>query len=521
MLTVVLAFALAACSGGGSESEDERVRAKQITGPIVGMLVAESVDAKGNPVEPTFTFPTSARRMTVLVQVGKVTGSPLTVAWYRGEKKLFEHTVEVGSYERAYSVGKTPGRLAPGTYRATATLEGKTAELEWDVAGESGAAATTAASATAGSEPTAGESAVTASPTQPTLFDTANDPGWRDYFGEDDDVRNYFHGDRDCMVVLFATSSGSNLDYEADTVGLRTGAEGCKGATVDVTAGAGTLVSYTAAAPGAVTAIHLAVDPCSLPGGSDLPGATARFRAATDGYAPPVVANLTVTLGDDTLAPRVRVTSTPAGGTKVEAGDQINVKVIAEERRRGGPWQTGVQLIQVTGPDGLVGEPTDYGRLPKKCAQKQWEGGHEVTYTVPSDPPPVIELCAIAEDFAGNEQSSCGTFFTGEVWQGTATEQYRLGVTGSAEAEIRLTVAADGSVTGQGAGEGVIDGVPFTFTLRIRGVRDEDRFRLRIKSSVSRTPAFPLVAPIDGTRARGTYDAVGAVVTVALACRTC
>lgn len=108
-----------------------------------------------------------------------------------------------------------------------------------------------------------------------------------------------------------------------------------------------------------------------------------------------------------------------------------------------------------------------------------------------------------------------------ECWTGTVTEHYRLGVTGSAEAEIRLTVAADRSVTGQGAGEGVIDGFPFTFTLRIRGVRDEDRFRLRIKSSVSRTPAFPLVAPIDGMRARGTYDASGAVVTVALACPAC
>jgi hypothetical protein len=107
-----------------------------------------------------------------------------------------------------------------------------------------------------------------------------------------------------------------------------------------------------------------------------------------------------------------------------------------------------------------------------------------------------------------------------QEWEGTLTEHYRQGVTGSAEGEIRLTVAQDGSVVGGGEGAGEIDGNPFTFTARIRGVRDDDTFRLRISSSASRR-TFTLVAPIAGTRARGTYEEPSALVTLTLICPRC
>lgn len=72
----------------------------------------------------------------MVVAVGRISGSPLTIAWYKGEQKLFEHKLEVKSYERAYSIAKSLGRLEPGTYRVLATLEGKTEEIEWEVAGQ-------------------------------------------------------------------------------------------------------------------------------------------------------------------------------------------------------------------------------------------------------------------------------------------------------------------------------------------------------------------------------------------------
>jgi hypothetical protein len=43
---------------------------------------------------------------------------------------------------------------------------------------------------------------------------------------------------------------------------------------------------------------------------------------------------------------------------------------------------------------------------------------HSVTYTVPSDPPPIVRLRAIAEDFAGNIDTDIGEFPTGD-WYGT------------------------------------------------------------------------------------------------------
>lgn len=107
-----------------------------------------------------------------------------------------------------------------------------------------------------------------------------------------------------------------------------------------------------------------------------------------------------------------------------------------------------------------------------------------------------------------------------ERWQGTLTEHYRDGVTGSAEADLDLTLDPDGSVVGRGSGSGVINGNSFTFNVRIRGVRADDAFRLRISSSASRR-TFTIAAPIAGTRARGKYEEPHAVVNVSLICPTC
>jgi hypothetical protein len=156
LLGIFLAF-FAACFGDDDETEKTKsVRAKELNGPIVGLVVAESVDEQGRPVDPGFTFPKDRRQVAVIVHVGKVTGSPLTIAWYRGEKKLFAHTVEAKSYVNAFSIGRNPGLLAAGTYRVEAALEGTKREVEWDVSG--GAAARAANAATSGGAPVSGGS---------------------------------------------------------------------------------------------------------------------------------------------------------------------------------------------------------------------------------------------------------------------------------------------------------------------------------------------------------------------------
>ncbi len=91
------------------------------------------------------------------------------------------------------------------------------------------------------------------------------------------------------------------------------------------------------------------------------------------------------------------------GDISVKAGDKINLKVTAQEKRRNGPWQTGIKVIQVTAdPGGLVKDPwVNSSGLPKACGEKTWEQDDQATYTVPKNPPPIIKICALAEDYVG------------------------------------------------------------------------------------------------------------------------
>ena len=175
------------------------------------------------------------------------------------------------------------------------------------------------------------------------------------------------------------------------------------------------------------------VKPCELPGGSDLPGAplVISFVSAN----PAARATKTLTLRPDTEKPTLKTTSTPRKGTKVKPGDTIKVRMEASEEysdTRVG-WQTGVKKIQLIdeGPNPVV-TPRWEGAEMRPCAQKQWKQFLEVTYTVPPNPPPIIRLRAIAEDFAGNKDDDVGEFPTGD-WYGQLQLDTRLpgaGMTG-------------------------------------------------------------------------------------------
>ena len=75
-----------------------------------------------------------------------------------------------------------------------------------------------------------------------------------------------------------------------------------------------------------------------------------------------------------------------------------------------------LQLID-EGPNPVV-TPRWEGDQMRACAAKQWKQFLEVTYTVPPNPPPVIRLRAVAEDFAGNTDQDFAEFPTGD-WYGT------------------------------------------------------------------------------------------------------
>jgi hypothetical protein len=217
------------------------------------------------------------------------------------------------------------------------------------------------------------------------------------------------------------------------------------------------------------------VNPCDLSGGKDLPGTKVRFDAGPNSVGEvwvtdyvvrgtevgdiKEVAPFVITLGDDRSPPHVHVVSTPARGTKVNPGDKISLKIKAYEQRDES-WQTGVMAIQLTAvPSGLVTSKDYLQYRGKSCDAKSWEQKLDATYTVPSDPPPVFQLCAIAEDFAGNKDSKCGEFRTGNKWNG----KLRLVGSGSSSAyglfcnnevwdgEFSVAVAANGQVQGKGS----------------------------------------------------------------------
>lgn len=104
----------------------------RVTRSIVGIIPAADIDEDGQPVDPALAFPADAPKITVVAQAGEVMDSPMDLTWYqvteKGEQELFTHTVEVGSFDAAYSVGDSPGLLTPGTYRVEAVLEGQSQE---------------------------------------------------------------------------------------------------------------------------------------------------------------------------------------------------------------------------------------------------------------------------------------------------------------------------------------------------------------------------------------------------------
>jgi hypothetical protein len=198
--------------------------------------------------------------------------------------------------------------------------------------------------------------------------------------------------------------------------------------------------------------------------------------------------------GKDTDAPRMKVTSIPAKGTKVKAGDKIRVTIIASERHADGhkSWPTGVQSIQLTANDGLV-DSKDYGKPPQPCARQTLEA----TYTVPNNPPPVIHLHALAEDGVGNNGGEDADFPTGDKWEGSwhstgIHDSQRYGRGGNVrhqetlDATFAFYVSGDGVISGEG--RAAVDnppGVADQCTTAISPAHFDVRVHISGKSSVA------------------------------------
>jgi hypothetical protein len=354
-----------------------------------------------------------------------------------GEQDLFTHTVEVASFQTAYSVGESPGVLTPGTYRVEATLEGESLSTQFEVQAPEGTGSA-GEGATSG-PPTSGDSGAVGppvlapgGPSETSIFTLLE-------WGPVDPTASTIK----VFVIAGVSGGGGRVEVEA-TMGGNT-----------------RTVSFPTDETGVVSKI-LEFDPCVHPGGSDLPGTKATFE--TTAYQGDTFAASNTdptTLGPDTTKPGITINSDPPDGSRVEPGDEILLDATAQENRNGPSWQTGVQTFQLTAtPGAQVGEPQQApsGR-PQPCGRKQWSLATQGTYEVPDDAPPIIEICGIAEDFAGNVQTTCNKYHTGEVWTGTAnitsSAVYPDGATCLDGWDLAFSFAAssEGTIEGQGTAE--------------------------------------------------------------------
>jgi hypothetical protein len=148
----------------------------------------------------------------------------------------------------------------------------------------------------------------------------------------------------------------------------------------------------------------------------------------------------------DQKPPKIKTTSVPRKGSKVKAGDRIKVTIIARDNPD--PWPTGIKVIQ------LVAD-SDRGRFIasenyEPCAQPA-ERRVEATYRVPDNPPPIVRLTALAEDFVGLMATEVGEFPTGD-WYGRLEWSMRAGPA-HAQGWTRFFGAADLAVSADGQGK--------------------------------------------------------------------
>lgn len=129
----------------------------------------------------------------------------------------------------------------------------------------------------------------------------------------------------------------------------------------------------------------------------------------------------------DRQAPNLHTTSVPPKGTKVKPGDRIAVTMVARDDAN--RVQSGIHRIQLVartaGGDVRVGGQ-DYPLVPRPNCEGMPEARTLVlTYTVPNNPPPIVRLVAVTEDFVNLSDHDIGLFPTGD-WYGTITWTHRV-----------------------------------------------------------------------------------------------
>jgi len=265
-------------------------------------------------------------------------------------------------------------------------------------------------------------------------------------------------------------------------------------------------------------------DPCSLPGGSDLPGAKLTWKLKIDTGSRETF-TYHYTLPDDKAPPLLRVSSMPRTGTKVHDGQTITVHITASEPTNKGP-QEGIRDIQLTGPAGLV-DSQDYGTHPVACDKSRLTKTFTTTYTVPKSPPAIITLNAHAADFVNNEAApKSAEFPTGNVWTGKVHDVTHITYRGPSyecpDTEVdddtfTVTVGANGTVNGTGMQVVTITscgpGVHRVYDYRVSGQFTGDQFHFTDLGGIGSSVPTVLVVPLSSSKTTAAAQFHGGPVT--------
>lgn len=248
----------------------------------------------------------------------------------------------------------------------------------------------------------------------------------------------------------------------------------------------------------------------------------------------------------DREPPRLHTTSVPPKGSRVRPGQRITVTM--EARDDANTWQSGIESLQLLAHeesgDVLVGAES-YRPIPRPGCEGRPEPRRLVlAYTVPGNPPPIVRLKAIAQDFANLSDFDIGEFPTREMWRGSVTlerdEVNPRCTPVTSETEFTITVDDDGQIAGAGTfahSSYRCQGVPTTMpethgTIKLAGQKQGGTLTIfpidwEPKNAFTpRIPVGPWIVEVGQSRtAEATFTPTGAtgaiVFRVKLECQSC
>lgn len=463
-----------------------------VRGVVLGDAVGEHV-IEGQ--RAAFTTDDTSATAFVFLDHELADGATVTVTWYAGfgedRRELFAHEIAAEPGTVAYSEGVAERGLEPGLYEIEAALDGHRVRTPWVVQSpdsRAGAAGGNAATSTLEDweVPTPGESGTADwdTPAPPTPAPP--------------------------RTTCEADAIIAGVDPMRDVTASGWALGPCEELTLSATvSGAPQVIGSSDSAGDTISSVFGAADVCELPGGSDLPGTVVHLTMSGS-----ATATETYTLPDLSSVLIAGLQTTPAEGSQVEPGDQIAIQALAMLM----PTSQGVKVLYVDDGSELlesVGNVSGADR-PVACDMGRHFANLTTTYTVPDDPPPVVQLCARAEGFDGTSATDCAALFTtaGETWTGTvAATNSGDDCEGSEDGTVTLTVNGPevvGSVDAAGSYTCPGSVVPTSGSVILSGTLDDAGFALSVKtlegtvlSTVACLVNNRFEIPVDGDSAQG------------------